>query len=167
MIEFTTDYRARNSPELMKHKLALRKIMDESSEQTVMGDLKKYLLQNYPTVKFRDIESHYKPNDLILASTNNEVEAYEHLHPIQPLYQMKRASDGFQLKEILTQTQYETLSDKSTAEARQCFTIHAFQGKTLNEGTLFIDMTSYIWEPAMYYTAISRCIQNSQICLIV
>jgi hypothetical protein len=163
-VQFTTDYRAKDCITLQTHKLNLRKLMDETNDLNILED---YLFKHYPTIKLKDLQTVYQPNDRILSSTNSSVPVFAHLHDIQPLYQMKQRTSKHELKEIITENDYQDLPNKSLAEQRQCFTIHAFQGKTQSAGKLFIDMSCSYWDAAMYYTAISRCIQNDQIYLII
>ena len=47
-------------------------------------------------------------------------------------------------------------------EQRGSFTIHSFQGLTIETGKVFICISD-IFEYAMIYTAISRCVNMSQI----
>ena len=66
----------------------------------------------------------------------------------------------------LTKDKEIVRSDMDGIESRGSFTIHSFQGLTINEGKVFISLND-CFEYAMLYTAVSRCVHFSQIVLVL
>ena len=104
----------------------------------------------------------YHDNDMIIASTNKLCDQYtSYFAPTKEKYKILKNSTHYQNGNIVLKK--PTSLNASHYKLRHAFTIHAAQGKTL-ENKLFIDIRQ-VKCTRMLYTAISRVHKLSQIVL--
>jgi hypothetical protein len=143
IIEFTDDRRSRDQ-QLKDLKLAIREQM-----RNVCGDadasmlMKMWAHQNLQFAETVDIQ----PEDTVIAAT----------HKMNQLCMDNGFITGYYKK-----GGYISKTPEPGYEARGAFTIHSFQGKTVDNGRVWIFVDD-MFEYAMLYTAVSRAVNFSQL----
>jgi hypothetical protein len=150
-VYYLNDRRSRDE-ELKKMKLKVREIMDKHfrdggnlDSQRVIYDFKK----EYPTIKFEDAVSMFKEGDTWIAGTHKTSDKLLEKGVVSGYINEKNEVCG---------------KDDKGAVARGAFTIHSYQGLTIECGRVFISLDCF--EYAMLYTAISRAVNFNQIVLV-
>lgn len=146
------DRRSRDD-ELRELKLKIRSIMEkhfvsgDAGEECVMKMwAKKYL----NIVKFDDAVKMFAPGDRWIAGT----------HRTSNRLLEKGVCSGW-----YRQGGYVAFEEKEGHEKRGSFTIHSFQGRTLENGKIFISVGD-LFEYAMLYTAVSRAVHFNQLVFV-
>jgi hypothetical protein len=155
-IEYTTDYRAAGSPELMKMKLEVRQKMRDLFESPCDNGGKMdsdrinvWVQQTYPTISFSEAISQHQNGDIWLAST----------HETHRKLIANNIVSGWKMPDKSVTTEK---TDSGTM--RGSFTIHAHQGLTIDSAKVFIVLDSF--EYAMFYTALSRLRRIQQLVIV-
>jgi len=146
-VHYTTDYRSKDE-ELKKFKVAIRNEMKRVFKNDNMTDtmaIQSFILSNQPVLSFNDAVAKHSMGDTWIAGT--------HQTNLQLL--KKGIVSGYinSDKEIVKEGE---------GEQRGSFTIHSFQGLTIDSGKVFICISD-VFEYAMIYTAVSRCVNMNQI----
>lgn len=141
VIDFTIDRRSRDD-ELKALKLRIRKIMKKCDLECGLFQITEWASRNLP-VSVLD----FKEGDTCIAGTHRTNQKLLNMGIVSGWYK----KGGF-------------VSDKELPlyEKRGSFTIHAYQGKTIETGTVWICIDD-LFEYAMLYTAVSRAVSFSQI----
>lgn len=146
------DRRSRDS-ELVELKLKIRDEMkrifvdgDSGEAQQMIGWAK----QNLKQVSFFDVPSMFVKGDTCIAGTHDVNKKLSLLGVVSGYYK----TGGF-------------ISDceKDGYTERGSFTIHSYQGKTIEEGKIFIFLDD-MFEYSMLYTAVSRAVNYSQLVFV-
>jgi hypothetical protein len=151
-VQYDTDYRAKDE-ELKAFKLALRSEMkhiftDGGSMDTFR--MKLFLTEKYNCHSFDDAISQFTNGDTWIAGTHKTNE--------------KLLARGIVSGYINSDKEIISSSSDTSLEQRGSFTIHSFQGLTINKGKVFISLDMF--EYAMLYTAVSRCVNFNQVVLV-
>jgi hypothetical protein len=146
-VHYTTDYRSRDE-ELKAFKEVIRNVMKQTFKNDNMFDImavQEYIMANCKVEHFKDAVAKHVEGDTWIAGT----------HSTNRKLLMNDVVSGYinSDKEIVAQGE---------GEQRGSFTIHSFQGLTIETGKVFICISD-IFEYAMIYTAVSRCVNMSQI----
>jgi hypothetical protein len=147
-VDYTVDYRSRDK-ELMNLKSNLRNKMKEIFE---IGEgmeaflLNNWIKENYKYIDFKTATTMHKDGDLWLSGTHNVNNKLLESGIISG-YMDKHKNINF-----------------TEGEKRGSFTVHSFQGMTIPDKQVFIVLDYF--EYAMLYTAISRCVNFSQITFV-
>lgn len=155
VIEYTTDYRAKDCPKLQKLKVDIRNEMkrvftDGGNTDTIRMNM--YIKSVCKTVPFADAVASFVKGDVWIAGTKKTNE---------------------KLLEAGIVSGYASKIDKSIVtegdlgdsyEKRGSFTTHSFQGLTLETERVFISLDFF--EYAMLYTSISRVCKFSQLVIV-
>lgn len=146
-IHYTTDYRSK-CEELKACKMAIR---DEMKRIFTDGNscdnarMMLFMYEKHKVLPFTEAVKQHVVGDTWIAGT----------HRVNKLLLDKDIVSGFinSDKEIVKEGE---------GEKRGSFTIHSFQGLTIDEGKVFI-CVSDAFEYAMIYTAVSRCVRMDQV----
>lgn len=159
IVNHTTNYRFKCS-ELKKRTNKLRKFMKKCNGNRF--EIERYVREIFKD-RFSSIEDYNYLKDWILVSVTNgersQTDEYRKKFN-SPKYQCIKHSYSDVVKRMNGNGGYITgdiLFEKPNNNFKQqdAFTIHGFQGKTISDGKLFIDMR-YIFDYCQLYTAISR-----------
>jgi len=137
-VYFENDYRALDD-ELKTFKIGIRNEMKRIFTNGDLGDtlkIKQYILNNHSSISFDEAIKDHRKGDMWIVGTHKTEE--------------KLDSVG--------------ISCEYNDKVKPSFTIHSFQGQTIEDRKVFIKMDMF--EYAMYYTAISRVRHFSQIVLV-
>lgn len=137
-VYFENDYRALDD-ELKTFKIGIRNEMKRIFTNGDLGDtlkIKQYILNNHSSVSFEEAIKEHKNGDMWIVGTHKTEEKLEQ----------------------------NNISCSYNDKVKPSFTIHSFQGQTIEDRKVFIKMDMF--EYAMYYTAISRVRHYSQIVLV-
>lgn len=150
-VYFTTDYRSKDE-ELKDFKVKVRQAMkDIFTDGEAMDNIrmKLWLQTNYKCHTFDEAVAQFTPGDTWIAGT----------HATNKKLLSRNVVSGFinSDKEIMK-------AESDSCEKRGSFTIHSYQGLKIDEGKVFISLDMF--EYAMLYTAISRCVRFEQIVLV-
>lgn len=148
-IDHLTDWRAKDSPQLMAMKLYIRQIMTRVFGTTdyggpiearmVVAEIKKA----YPTVSEDEAVAMFREGDTWIASCKSTGERL-----------LKKG-----VVSVKADPEVEGSVDKGTR------TIHSSQGDTISEGKVFVTIND-AFEYAQPYTAIARCVRMEQLVLV-
>lgn len=164
VVKHKKDYRC-NSTELNIIKKSLRDMIDMKYSKEKIN---KYVIDEFRklgrVINVDDLKNKYNINDMILCGTNQLKDYYTNL--------FKGKFDKEKYYVLENTTTYKNgdiiISDKKLegvkSEVRHCFTVHSIQGETAY-ANLFID-SSRMFDPCMFYTAISRAKNLNQIYII-
>jgi len=156
MIDYNTDYRASESPELIRMKLEVREKMREifadafdNGGETDAGRIQSWVKKTYPTISFAEAMTKHQNGDIWLAST----------HLTHKRLTNAGIVSGWRMGD-------KSISEVEVdgAEKRGSFTVHAHQGLTIDSAKVFIVLDSF--EYAMFYTALSRLRRIEQLVLV-
>jgi hypothetical protein len=156
MIDYNTDYRASESPELIQMKLETREKMREifadafdNGGETDAGRIQSWVKKTYPTISFAEAMTKHQNGDIWLAST----------HLTHKRLTNAGIVSGWRMGD-------KSISEVEVdgAEKRGSFTVHAHQGLTIDSAKVFIVLDSF--EYAMFYTALSRLRRIEQLVLV-
>lgn len=140
-IEYTTDRRSLD-PEIAALKLKIRDVMD-----TVRGDDEVIRMTLWAKANLPKHELEFQPGDICIAATHRTNKALLEKGFISGYYKKGgHVSDTAQ----------------PGYEARGSFTIHSFQGRTLETETVYVFLDD-LFEISMLYTAVSRVRHMSQL----
>lgn len=118
------------------------------------------------TLSFAQLQNQYRVQDMILAGTNAVKQIYT------DAFVGKFSEEKWYIEETSTiyshgQIVISAVKPNTKCEARHCYTVHSIQGETLpNDSKLYIDV-SKMFDPRMFYTAISRARRLDQVHLVV
>lgn len=146
---FEKDYRSLDN-ELRKFKLDIREKMREIFTNGKNGDANKirdWVTSNYKIQSINDAIKEFRDGDIWIAGTHNT--------------NKKLLENGIISGYIKNK---ELTFNPDGAEKRGSFTIHSFQGLTIEDKRVFISMDNF--EYAMFYTAVSRVRKMEQIILV-
>lgn len=146
---FEKDYRSLDN-DLRKFKLDIREKMREIFTNGKNGDANKirdWVMLNYKIQSMNDAIKEFRDGDIWIAGTHNTN---------KQLLESGIISGYIKNKEL-------TFNPEG-AEKRGSFTIHSFQGLTIEDKRVFISMDNF--EYAMFYTAVSRVRKYDQIILV-
>lgn len=152
-VYFNIDRRAKDD-ELKEMKLFVRNCMNEVFTDGGVEDAYKIsnmLREKYYTMTFEEAMSEFKNGDVFIAGT----------HKTNDILLENNIVSGYITKEK------ELLFDHNVPEKcikRGSFTTHSFQGFTIEDKKVFIVLD--LFEYAMLYTSISRCVNFDQIVLV-
>jgi len=153
-VYFNTDRRSKDD-ELKEMKMFVRNCMDEVFTDGGMRDAYKItqMLKNkYDTISFEDAMEQFKKGDIFIAGT----------HKTNDLLLENNIVSGYLTKEKELIFNIDNIPEKCTK--RGSFTTHSFQGFTIKDKKVFIVLD--LFEYAMLYTSISRCVNFNQIVLV-
>lgn len=139
---FEKDYRSLDS-ELRQFKLDVREKMREVFTTGQMHDtqrIKQWVLENYPVESFDSAVESFREGDIWIAGSHGTN------------------------KKLLERGVVSGKIEK-TGEVRGSFTIHSFQGLTIQDRKVFVSLD--LFEYAMFYTAISRVRLMSQLVFVL
>tara|TARA_R100000951_G_scaffold111954_1_gene111637 strand:- start:4289 stop:7714 length:3426 start_codon:yes stop_codon:yes gene_type:complete len=162
----TIDYRAKDCPKLQQLKIDLRKFIDKGRYSKNRLDIREQAIDHakkyIKTISRGELQTIYKPTDLILASQHRHNSEYTNLFNTTEKYLVKNNTRDYNNGEIILHRPTEDIK----VELTHGFTIHAIQGETIdNPHRLFID-TRNMFSDRMLYTAISRARNINQIFFI-
>lgn len=146
-VHYNTDYRSKDE-ELKALKVAIRNEMKRTFTNNNMRDLiaiQEYIMKNHTVLQFKDAVAKHVAGDKWIAGT----------HSTNKKLLMNGIVSGY------INADREIVSD-GEGEQRGAFTIHSYQGLKIETGKVFI-CVSDVFEYAMIYTAVSRCVNMSQI----
>lgn len=152
IVEVAGDRRSRDDT-LRKLKLDVR---DEMKRIFINGDchedkrMKQWALKNLPTTSFATAVSKFESGDVWIAGT----------HATSKLLLENGVCSGW-----YKQGGNVAFEETEDYEKRGSFTIHSFQGRTLETGKIFISIND-MFEYAMLYTAISRAVSYDQLVFV-
>jgi hypothetical protein len=149
-VEYTTDFRSKDN-EIKILKQSVRNKMVEIFETGGRAEsmiLNEFIKANYPVVNFNDAVSKFQVGDIWIAGTHTT--------------NKKLLDCGIVSGYINSKKQ---INFNGEGEKRGSFTIHSYQGLTIEKEKVFISLDNF--EYAMLYTAISRCCYFHQIVFVV
>ena len=152
-VYFETDRRAKDD-ELKEMKLFVRDCMDEVFTDGGIKDsyeISNMIRDKYYTMTFEEAINEFKNGDIFIAGT----------HKTNDLLLENNIVSGYITKEK------ELVFDFNVPEKcikRGSFTTHSFQGFTIEDKKVFVVLD--LFEYAMLYTSISRCVNFDQIILV-
>lgn len=147
-VHYETDYRSHDE-ELKAFKVAIRNEMKRTFTNNDMRDtmaVQTYIMKNCEVLQFKDAVAKHIDGDKWIAGT----------HSTNKKLLMNGIVSGYINKNK------EIVDEGEDSEQRGSFTIHSYQGLTIETGKVFI-CVSDVFEYAMIYTAVSRCVNMSQI----
>lgn len=154
-VYFKNDRRSKDD-ELKQMKMFVRKCMDEVFTDGDIRDAYKItemVKRKYETISFEDAVKQFKENDIFIAGT----------HKTNDLLLKNNVISGYITKDKELKFGLQSVLEKGTIE-RGSFTTHSFQGFTIENKKVFIVLD--LFEYAMLYTSISRCVNFNQIVLV-
>lgn len=147
------DRRSRDD-KLRNLKLIVREVMEKCFVSGDEGEeyvMRTWARKNLPCVEFNDAVKMFSAGDRWIAGTN-------------------KTSDKLLENGIVSgwyhQGGFVSFEEKEGYQKRGSFTIHSFQGRTLETGKIFISIND-LFEYAMLYTAISRAVNFDQLVFVV
>jgi hypothetical protein len=149
VMEFNTDYRA--TCDVLK---SVKSIIREKIDCGDMVD--SSLLNNFKSITEAELREMYKVEDMILCKTNVSKNNYTSMFSHMEKYYVCETTLSHACGEILY-----SMGDK--CELRHAFTVHSIQGETCRTN-LFIDAAGM--DMRMFYTAVSRAVNISQIYIL-
>jgi hypothetical protein len=141
IIEFLEDRRSRD-PKLKAIKLLIRDVMRACDLDIGAYQMEMWMKKNLPISKFE-----FVAGDTCIAGTHRTNEKLLELGVVSGYYK-----DGGHISTV----------DKPGYKKRGSFTVHSYQGKTIESGSVWIFIDD-LFEYAMPYTALSRPVNFSQI----
>lgn len=147
---FEKDFRSLDN-ELRQFKLDVREQMRLAFTDGGLGDAKKikeWVVSNYSTVKLEHAVEDFKSGNIWIAGT----------HATNKKLLEKGVLSGYIKNKQIIYT-------AEGADKRGSFTTHSFQGLTISDKKVFISMDNF--EYAMFYTAISRVRNFTQLVFVV
>lgn len=153
-VYFNTDRRSKDD-ELKEMKMFVRNCMDKVFTDGGMKDAYKItqmVKQKYDTISFEDAMKQFKEGDVFIAGT----------HKTNDLLLENNIVSGYLTKEKELIFDINNIPEKCTK--RGSFTTHSFQGFTIKDKKVFVVLD--LFEYAMLYTSISRCVNFNQIVLV-
>lgn len=141
VIEFTEDRRSRDD-DLKKLKLRIRKVMKQCDLECGMFQMEEWASNTLPISKFEFAEG-----DTCIAGTHKTNQKLLDMGVVSGYYK----KGGF-----------VSTVELPGYEKRGSYTIHSYQGKTIENGNIWIVIDD-LFEYAMLYTAVSRAVNMSQI----
>lgn len=147
------DRRSRDD-ELKELKLTIRKKMEDvfiDGDTCEVNRMKMWAMRTVPLTKFEDAVAMFSSGDVWIAGTNETS---------RKLLE-KGVCSGWYKK-----GGYVSFEEKEEYDKRGSFTIHSFQGRTLETGKIFISIND-MFEYSMLYTAVSRAVNYSQLVFVV
>lgn len=151
---FHIDRRSRDN-ELKQMKLFVRNCMDEVFTDGGMDDayeITQMVKQKYETISFDYAMKQFKEGDIFIAGT----------HKTNDLLLENNIVSGYLSKD--KELIFDTNDVRPMSVKRGSFTTHSFQGFTIKDKKVFIVLD--LFEYAMLYTSISRCVNFNQIVLV-
>lgn len=152
MIEIAGDRRSRDE-ELKNLKLMIR---DEMKRVFIDGDgnedvrMKLWARNNLPLTSYEDAVEMFANGDVWIAGTNETS---------RKLLEKGVCSGWYK------QGGFVSFEEKDGYEKRGSFTIHSFQGRTVENGKIFISISD-LFEYSMLYTAVSRAVNFNQLVFV-
>lgn len=152
IVEIAGDRRSRDD-ELRELKL---KVRAEMRRVFIDGDtsecfrMKMWAMKNLALVKFADAVSMFSEGDVWIAGT----------HETSKKLLANNVCSGWYKK-----GGFVSFEEKEGYDKRGSFTIHSFQGRTLESGKIFISVND-LFEYSMLYTAISRAVHFNQLVFV-
>lgn len=153
-VYFNIDRRSKDD-ELKEMKMFVRNCMDKVFTDGGMKDaykITRMLKNKYDTISFEDAMEQFKEGDIFIAGT----------HKTNDLLLENNIVSGYLTKEKELIFNIDNIPEKCTK--RGSFTTHSFQGFTIKDKKVFIVLD--LFEYAMLYTSISRCVNFNQIVLV-
>ena len=151
VVMYTGDRRSQDD-ELKSLKLAIRSKMEQVF--TTGDDDEVHLMRQYARtfkcVSFHDAASMFQPGDTWIAGT----------HKTNKELLIRGVVSGWYKK-----GGYVSNVEQEDYEKRGSFTIHSFQGRTIESGRIFISISD-LFEYAMFYTAVSRATRIEQLVFV-
>ena len=147
------DRRSRDD-ELRTLKLAIRERMEEvfiDGDSCEVNRMKMWAMRNLSLTTFDDAVKMFTPGDVWIAGTNATSDKLL----------SKGVCSGWYKK-----GGYVSFEEKEEYTKRGSFTIHSFQGRTLETGKIFISISD-MFEYSMLYTAASRAVNFNQLVFVV
>ena len=141
VIEYTEDRRSRDD-ELKKLKMEIRDVMKECDLENGLFQMWEWANRKLPISQFAFVEG-----DTCIAGTHKTNEKLLAKGVVSGYYKKGGAVSDVPLPNY---------------EKRGSFTIHAYQGRTIEKGSVWICVDD-LFEYAMLYTAVSRAVNMSQI----
>ena len=146
---YTDDKRSKDE-EIKNLKKSIRKQMKDIFETGGIGEAKTlelFIEQNYKVVDFCDAVKEFRTGDIWLAGTHRT--------------NKNLLSNGVISGYINNKKE---INYNKEGDARGSFTIHSYQGLTIEKEKVFISLDTF--EYAMLYTAVSRCCNMNQIVFV-
>jgi hypothetical protein len=141
VIEYLDDRRSRDE-ELKSLKLLIRRMMKQCDLDAGLYQMEEWANRKLPISKFE-----FVPGDTCIAGTHRTNAKLLSLGVVSGYYKKGGAVSDVELPGY---------------EKRGSFTIHSYQGKTIESGNVWIFIDD-LFEYAMLYTAVSRAVNMSQI----
>lgn len=151
---FHVDRRSKDD-ELKKMKLFVRNCMDQVFTDGGMDDayeITQMVKRKYKTISFNNAMKQFKEGDIFIAGT----------HKTNDLLLENNIVSGYLSKD--KELIFDTNDVRPMSVKRGSFTTHSFQGFTIKDKKVFIVLD--LFEYAMLYTSISRCVNFNQIVLV-
>jgi hypothetical protein len=169
IVENTEDYRAKDSR--LKHvKLLLRQKAVETQDCRQVNKYGAELMADRVITRSEALRMMNR-NDWVISSKHDDCDWWLEKCPENIRYLCERSNSGTVIHRRFAGENIpvngEILSEKvdDTCVEKVAFTIHSFQGKTIESDKLFIVMDD-MFDYAMFYTAISRVRYYNQIYLV-
>lgn len=153
-VKFEIDRRAKDE-ELKEMKLYVRDCMDKVFTDGCVKDAYKVanmVRKKYGTIEFEDAVKQFKDGDVFIAGT----------HKTNDTLLKNNIVSGYMTKDKELIFDTKNMPDKCIK--RGSFTTHSFQGFTIEDKKVFVVLD--LFEYAMLYTSISRCVNFNQIVLV-
>jgi len=164
-VTHTKNYRC-NDANLLEILNELREmIRDETPMAVINATVRRFMENKNRIINMDQLKEMYQLDDMILAGTNSTKDYYT------DTFKGKFEQEKYYVTETSTNVAngdiriWSAVPEHVKAEPRHCFTVHSIQGETAYN-KLFID-TSRMFDPCMYYTALSRAKCLDQIYLVV
>ncbi len=152
IIEVAGDRRSKDDA-LRELKINIRQRMKQifvDGDTCEVNRMKIWAYNNLKCVKFEDAVSMFEPGDVWIAGTHKTSDKLLENGICSGWYK----SGG-----------YVSFEEKEDYTKRGSFTIHSFQGRTLETGKIFISLND-MFEYSMLYTAVSRAVNIEQLIFI-
>jgi hypothetical protein len=146
------DRRSRDE-ELVNFKLRVRELMrqvfvdgDSCEDMSIAASVKK----SFPCLEFEEAVGMFREGDTWIAGTHKTNEKLLERGVVSGWYK-----EGGHISAV----------EKEGYKKRGSFTIHSYQGQTIESGKIFISVGD-LFEYAMFYTAVSRAVHYSQLVFV-
>lgn len=150
-VDYTKDMRSRDD-KLKEFKETIRSLMrgvfTDGNERDAMR-INYFVRTNYKTVKFEEACKMFNSGDVWIAGTHQT--------------NAKLLEAGV-VSGVITPKKEAILSADAEGQKRGSFTIHSFQGRTIEDKRVFVSLDTF--EYAMFYTAISRVRSFNQLVIV-
>jgi len=150
-VDYTKDMRSRDD-KLKEMKEIIRSLMrgvfTDGNEKDAMR-INSFVRTNYKTVRFEEACKMFNSGDVWIAGTHQT--------------NAKLLEAGI-VSGVITSKKEAILSADAEGQKRGSFTIHSFQGRTIEEKRVFVSLDTF--EYAMFYTAISRVRSFNQLVFV-